>query len=421
MINFVDFFKNKLATPFLVLFLIVNFSLLVNIPIPFVYEFLNTSFLIFLFFFYIYIALFFYKNKQVSKLFILITIISLVPIIGVTQAMIHFDQPFIYGILAERVKVLAFGSLLIVFLLEKGLIELNQIKNSVIYFAFVFFSVLLILNIFVPAALIEDYDFVVKSASKGYRFKFDNSLVVILYFFSLAKCIQEKKFKYLILITLILFYFIFLYKARSLAFSVLITTSIYLVQKLKLYLLFSWSVILTFVLIFLIGIGYWFFPDQFTKIIELFTSAINVFIGGEITDSSAMSRVMQFDIAKEGVINHPFFGNGLISSRWEGGLRGLYGHFYPADIGWMGILYLYGIVGTLTYVIPFILTFIFAIKIRKLGKDNNTFISALIYTMLFFFVNSTTAGIFVKKVSIITFVFSLIYYYYYSLKSKEST
>ncbi|KAA3645143.1 MAG: hypothetical protein DWP98_11550 [Bacteroidetes bacterium] len=397
------------------------FSLLINIPIPFVYEILDLGFIVFLSSFFVYLTVKCFKTKQISRLYLLLLILSLVPILGAVQAMIYYNQPFIYGILSERLKVLAIGGLLIVNFLEKGLITLEQIKKTVLYLAFLILVVLLFLNIFVPGSTMEEYDFVVNTASKGYRFKLNNSLIVILFFYSLIVGVEQNKIRYLGLVLIILFYLTFLYKARSLTLSIIIATAFYLVQRVKFYRLISFGVIFTVVSTFIFAVAFVFFNEQIIKIAELFSSALSVFIGGEVTDSSALSRYSQYEIASEGIAKHPFLGNGFLSSRFGGGLTGLYGYFYPSDIGWMGTLYLYGILGTAIYIIPFILTAYYSFKIKKLNKKVDAFASAMVYTMLYFFIHSTTAGFFVKKLGIIIFVFSMVYYYYYSLKLKEVT
>lgn len=412
-------FKKYFAGPFLVLFILIVFSLLVNFPVPYVYLTLNTGFLIFLSLFFFYETMLVINSRQVSVFYLLMLLFSIVPIIGATQAYINYGQPIIYGLLAERTKVLAFGGLFIIYLLEKNLISLKILESVVLKSAVAVFSILLFLYFFIPTAVLEDYDFVISSVSKGFRIKLNHNLIVILYFYVLIAGVERKNRLYILLVVLILIYFIFLFKARSLTLSLLFASFLFALRQIKIFKFLSWGIIYSVIGIVGFSIGYFLFQEQFKLIFELFASAFNVFIGGVVTDSSALSRISQFEIAKNGLLEHPIFGNGFLSNQWQGGLRGWYGYFYPSDIGWMGTLYLYGIVGTLIFCVPFALTWRYSIKLSKKGLlKGQFFIRSLVYTMLYLFVHSFTAGFFVKKLGMVVFIFSLIYYYYYQSKDK---
>ncbi len=416
---FKNAFQKYFAGPFLVLFLLLTFSLLVNLPIPFVYVTLNTSFLVFLLLYFLYETILVFKKKKVSKFYLLVLLFMVVPTIGTIQAKIYFGQPVFYGILAERTKIMAFGGLLIIFLLERGIISFSKIESIVLKTAAGVFGLLLLLNIFVPSSVADEYDFVINSVSKGLRIKLNHGLIVILYFYALIAGIEKKNRWYISLVLLILFYLVFIFKARSFTLSLLIASLFYLIKQIKVFKLLSWSIISLVIALVFFSLGYVFFEVQFLRIFELFSSAFNVFLGGEVTDSSALSRISQFEIANNGLKEHPIFGNGFLSIQWGGGLRGYHGYFYPSDIGWMGSLYLYGIAGTLIYCLPFILTWRYAKGFTKDGfLKGKYFLSALIYTMFYLFVHSFTAGFFVKKLGIIVFVFSLIYYCYYNMKDQ---
>ncbi len=411
--------KKYLSTPMFVALLLVVFSLLINVPIPFLYTALNQ---LALFSFVLFLGFYTMKSlgkKRASRLLILTLLLLIVPVFGAIQANIYFGQPLIYGLLAERVKLFATAGIVSLVMLENGFLDFKKMEQIVIRMAIVIFFLLFILNVFIPPELFEQYDFVIKTASKGYRYKLNQSLIVILYFYSLIRYVSEKDKKYLLMVLLILFYLVFLYKARSLTLSLVLASSFYLVQKVKLQSFIYSTIISVTALSILFYIGLILFPNQLNLVGTLFKSALNVFIGGEVTDSSAMSRISQFEVASTGIANHPIFGNGFLSSQWNNGWEGKYGHFYPSDIGWMGALYLYGIVGTLILCIPYFLSLKYALDLKKRKVEASHFVQGLFYTLLYFFIHSATAGFFVKKLGIIVFIFSLLYYHYYTNTEKK--
>lgn len=185
---------------------------------------------------------------------------------------------------------------------------------------------------------------------------------------------------------------------------------LFLIRNLSTLRLISFLSLFFICLIILSVAGLTFFSDLFNHISSLFSSAFNVFFGGNVTDASSQSRIQEFEIAKEGFLAQPFFGNGFLSSQWKGGFSGIYGHFYPSDIGWMGLLYLYGSIGVLIYFIPFVYAFYMSMK---KGIVKSPMVLALHYVFLYYLIFSLVAGLFVKKIGIIFFIFSLIYYNFY--------
>jgi hypothetical protein len=84
------------------------------------------------------------------------------------------------------------------------------------------------------------------------------------------------------------------------------------------------------------------------------------------------------------------FGNGDISHWWRGGYDVLIGHFYPTDIGWVGIIYVYGVAGLVFFNQQ--ATFL-ASYYRKLGAEKNqVFTKSLIAFLVYYLIHSITNG-----------------------------
>ena len=410
-------FREYISIPLLVLGLIMTFDLLSKIPIPFLYTTFNSFFLFSLALFFIYYTLSSISRNKISVLYLVTLLGLLVAVIGSIVGIFNYQQPFYIGILAERLKLIAVMGILIVYGLEEGWIRIERFQRVVIGTAFIFFLYLLSLYAFVPAEQFSDTAWVIDSSSKGYRFKFNHTLVVILFFYSMGKGLIENNKKYLILIFLIPFYFIFIYKARSLALSLILASLVFLYKRIRVSRLLV--IINLTVILLLVGItaGALLFPEKMLKVAGLFSSALSVFTGGEGTDASSISRITQTNIAWDKFLERPIFGNGFVSTQWNGGFSELYGHFHPSDIGWVGSLFLYGIIGTLILSIPYILGFSYS---RRIKNQNDIFYTAFSYTLLQLFIHSAVAGLFVKKLGIVVFVFSVVYFYYHKQKKAVS-
>lgn len=405
----------------LAILIMATFNLLINIPIPFVYSSINSLVIIGFSFFIFFRSIHSIKTKKISKLHLFMLLFMLVPLWGAVQAFQIHQQPLFFGILSERLKMLSVIGFFLVFLLETKWLKIEELFKATIISAGIIFGVLFFLNVFVPSTVISDFDFVINSASKGYRIKLNQTLIVFLFFYSISKASERNGTNYVILASTIVIYFFFIYKARSLTIALLICALFYFIINQKLYKTVSFTIVFIAISALLFGIGYLIFPEKIGHVISLFFSAFNVIIGGEVADASALSRSTQSEIALEGFFNHPFFGNGFLSSRWNDGHQGVYKHFYPSDIGWLGILYLYGIFGLIVFLIPFYWTIIIAFnQFKNKMHSNAPEISAAFYTMLFLFIHGFIAGYYVKKSGIILFFFSIIYYQYYKHKPNKN-
>lgn len=406
-------------TVFLSAIILVTFNLLVNFPISYVYTISNITFLVGLSVFFAVKTIDTIKNRKASYLYILMLLLLIVPLYGSIQSFLIYKQPILYGLLTERVKIFGLSGLLLLTLLEKRIVSLNKVRDHMLTWASILFVVLLILNFLVPKSILLNYDFVIDSISKGIRVKFNQTLIVFLFLYLIIKGSAKKNFLFILVALAILIYFIFIYKARSLAISMLLSGFVYFLVNQKVYKNVSLLIILASITTGFFFLAKLLIPEKVNLVLELFYSAFNVFLGGEITDASSLSRVTQVDIAMGGFKDHPFLGNGFLSSQWNDGFQGLYGHFFPSDIGWVGILYLYGVLGIFIYLIPFIWSLKMSISQRQRNSISSSyFVLACYYTILYLFFQNAIAGYFVKKVGIVMFFFALIYYNYYAEKTK---
>lgn len=398
-----------------VIYLLLTFDVFTRLPIPFLYEFSYFSFKAILLVFFLFYMVQSIKKRQINKLFFILLPIIIIPFISALKANQIYGQSFWLGMSAERSKIDFVIPILLVFLIERGSLSLGRVEKLVVNMSIIYLLVMLFVNLFVNPEVFANTNLVLSSQDKGVILKFSYYLVVFSFFYGYVKVLNERKFKYLAVIASSLFIFVVFAKARYLTVSILfcaLSHLIYLPFKKKVYFA-VFGVIFVLMLILITTV---FFPKEFATVVELFISAFNVVLGGEVMDNSAASRITQSEIAWQGIKEHPIFGTGLLSNRHNEGYLGMYNYFFPSDIGWLGSLFLYGIFGLLILKIPMILGIIYRYP-RHL--KNNTFLVSMRLFLLFFFIHSIVASYDVNKIGMFLFVFGILYCYRYQLNPNE--
>ncbi len=140
-----------------------------------------------------------------------------------------------------------------------------------------------------------------------------------------------------------------------------------------------------------------FSPETILVRLASFSDALAV-IGGaaQVDDWSAGARIQQFSIALSGIPDHLFFGHGHLSNSFNDGYGGLYGYFHPSDIGLVGVVFIFGGIGTLLLLCQYIFYFRFcskALKTLRL-KEDNSLLFAVASMLVIHSINSFTSGMF---------------------------
>ena len=105
----------------------------------------------------------------------------------------------------------------------------------------------------------------------------------------------------------------------------------------------------------------------------------------KISDPSIFVRLSEWDYAKKGFLEHPVFGNGLIRASQQVKLLDV-DYFYPSDVGLMGILYCFGLIGI------FIFLYL-SFRVFKSRPDKNlVLLSSIFYFCIFLIISSFKDG-----------------------------
>lgn len=408
--------RNWLTEFFFVVYLLLIFDVFTRLPIPFLYEVSYFTFKALLIVFLLYYVFQIFKTKRVNKLFFILLPIAFIPIISALKANQIYGQSFWLGMSAERSKIDFVIPILVVFLFERRYLSMVRIEKLIVKVSLIYLVAMLIINLFVNPEVFSNTNLVLSSQDKGVILKFSYYLVVFSFFYAYVKVLHERKFKYLTVIAASLFIFVVFAKARYLTVSIMICALSHLIylpfQKKVYFTVFGAIFVLVLTLVTTI-----FFPKEFATVVELFISAFNVVLGGEVMDNSAASRITQSEIAWQGIKENPIFGTGLLSNRYQDGYLGMYNYFFPSDIGWLGSLFLYGIVGFIILKIPMLLGIFYKYP-KPLKKD--AFLISMRLFLLFFFVHSIVASYDVNKIGMFLLVFGILYCYRYQSISNQA-
>ena len=374
-LRFIRFSKNRLLIPFIwIMYFVLCFRVLAKFPS-------NIFEILFLLVVGVVCMVSFRdmiegwsKGKANSFQFILLPLF-LLPFITALQANKEFNQPYWMGLFAQRQHFIIFAGYFLVIALKRKWIQLDQLKKYLIQSLFIIMFVMLFFSIFIDPMLFSDSEFVEFTLNKGWHYEFPSGIIANVIIYSMI---------------------------------VLLSTNNYVSLTRKLYYLVWGILLLSVVTIFA--------PDLISHYITIFGNASTIVTGDRTTEYSTNVRLAESAIAIKGFFKHPWFGNGHLSSQFNGGFSGIFGYFYASDIGILGNLFVYGILGTLLIYIPFFFTFKW---IGKLRYQKDPLLTTAQYCMLFIFLDMITAASNIKYIGIPSIFFGIIYYYRFYVVDKD--
>ena len=142
----------------------------------------------------------------------------------------------------------------------------------------------------------------------------------------------------------------------------------------------------------------------------MFRDLYSIMVHGETAVGKFSVRGYETDIAVAGFLENPIFGKGKISPKWfTGGFHTFHGYFYPTDVGLIGTLFLFGIIGTILIYSQFIFVAYYFLRIKH---KNSIFLQICLYYLLILFIDSISNGyLYLYSAHTLTIV-GIVYYYY---------
>lgn len=144
------------------------------------------------------------------------------------------------------------------------------------------------------------------------------------------------------------------------------------------------------------------FQERFQQLTGFFSESTKT-----IDDVSVLARTYEVDYAWKGFLAHPVFGNGMnrgsVITEIIPGIN-----FYVSDVGIVGILYAFGIVGMLFFLYQLKTTYGYYKRIRQI---QNSFCQAVVFYMIYLALNSVTTASYIINLSLYIFCITILILY----------
>jgi hypothetical protein len=420
MLNTASHTKLHPLVAYTLLFLIYTstFRIFATLPLESIHQSLSTFAILLLSGYYLISLFLNFRQSRITRLDVLMWVFIIVNFLAAYKGHEVFGQPYYYGIMAQRSVLLSLSGILLISLLNKGWITINQVEKSFLYISLSLLFIFYFFFLFVNPVKFTDAEFVAYSPIRGYRYRFQFALVIMLLFYSLFKISHEQKSRFVVVALMIVFYLIYFLQSRTTLVVLAITILIYfarnftLREKIRNTMIYGGLGFIAIALLFSLG-----YTSLFDKYHLLYQNVFNVFLGESPDEASSAVRFMEFNTALEYIQKNPLLGNGFISNQWNGGWHDLLGYFYPVDIGILGNIFVFGIIGTLVIYLPYF----FSLSMSRSVKTNNVFFKTCEYMLLFFFLCMFFSAVNIRDSSSIMFLVCLLYYFRYHYSPEQFT
>lgn len=353
---------------------------------------------------------------RINYLLLLIAPLLFYPFINALVAREVFGQPYQFGILAQRYHYYILGCFALIYVLRNNILSLEKLERWFIFSMYLMLFIMYVFYVFVNPAIFSGTEFVKLTGYKGWIYEFPNGVTAGLLIYSFIQFAKHRAIKHLPGFLLSLFFFVVYGQDRSqitfIVFVILLLVVFHLPLSRALVYLFSGALLITLLLTVVALV----LPDFISHYSELFSNALTLFTGEQTQEYSTNIRHVESEIALKGIAEYPWLGSGFLSSQWNEGYMQFYKYFYPADIGILGNLYVYGIIGTCCYYLPFFAAFGWMWTLRK---SNDALVLTSIYTLIFIFLDMQSAANNIKFIGIQAFFIGLLYYYRYYLPESD--
>ncbi len=342
----------------------------------------------------LYIAASLFNKRRLNTIvWYFLVLIAVIPFYSAYRASVEFGQPFVYGFLSERGWLIVGVGIWFYNILIKEKITLDTVESSFVIMAWaslLFFSLFILT--YDPNQLQGAYSeskMVNVTQDRGLRFKFQLYFITFGSIYYLVKYAVHRNFKDVILLLAFLAYVIFVVQGRTYMIFLGITFLLYFWFNFPLDKLIPVMIKLMFFVFLSVLLMLALMPDYVERMSYLFVQMFDVLQGKESLDTSANARIFQSEIVYSYFERNPlsiFLGTGSISNQWNHGYESIFGYFYPSDIGLLGGVFVYGMIGM---VFIFLIPMIICIKtIRLLPEENKVFIIALKYLLIYTVIKS---------------------------------
>jgi hypothetical protein len=304
----------------------------------------------------------------------------------------EFGQPLIYGFLAQRDMFMCLAGPYLYLSLRNGKVTLADLERAFVALIWICtISYFLLVNILDPRQYSDVHGFVVYHQLRGgYVFHFNALPVVLGVIYYLVKAIFHRRPTHVLATVFFISYILFVHMGRSLLVALLVSLAIMVLflihtrYRLRMLVWLVPAVVLGVLGLVLTA------SETLTSYGRLFDSASLVLEGQRSIDPSANARLWELAAAVRYIAKNPLTGSGELSYQWNGGFKTVMGYFYTADIGLVGIVFVYGVVGLVLVHLQYVWIYRFAKSVS--GVPEQEFLFAIKIFALYYFLNSIVTG-----------------------------
>jgi len=400
--------------------LFVNvFGVLIKSPISLIYLVFGGYPMLFvdLFFFLIFFGdSLFNKGGKFTRYEIWVVImLTYILLVSGLMANFYYEQPVFIGMKSEKSWLAILIGFIFFYLLKTKAIDLKIIKDALLFGAWLQLPIFLILLTTLNPNHYAGTLFVYCNTVKGgCQFEFDIFVFAFASIYYFIRFVRTNKLWYGLFAAIFFGYIFFINQKRGTSLALLGTLGLYFLLNLK------WDKIIVYtigVVIFFISAIltlYFFLPNILDRLILQYYDVYQVLTGHHVAEASAQARVRESAIAFKYFAKNDLswiFGNGKTDNDWAGQPPDL-DHYYPSDIGILGIIWQFGALGLLLGLYQYYLVFRHHRLIKFFRK--NSFYQAILYFLIFFLVRGIpTGGSWFDPGIAIASVFVAIHYFFY--------
>jgi len=349
---------------------------------------------------------FLFNRLEIYILFLIVY----VPLTSAIQSSSEFGQPLIFGLLAQRGIFVTGSSLILLHFYRKGYFVIRDIEYSLVFLAWLNLIACSLGLLFLDPEQFSDVPTFVTQETDIAKFKFSTEFIVFGFFYYAFSGFWLKSKTKSFLSLFFLSFYIFGSGTRTIIISLFITYLLLVIKWSSMRKVFTRVTTVMLTLSTYVFIFYLIDSDKFNHLIEKFIAAFQVVFTGQLgDDSSANARILEGYLALPFVIKNWFLGNGLVSNQWNGGFNSIFDYFYPVDIGLLGMIFIYGVLGAIIFCYQFKLAINYIYLLPNYGDENSNLISALKGVLLSCVISSVASGQFINYIEQDLILISILY------------
>lgn len=388
----------------ILLIVLIFFSLkyLQSTPVEDVFFRLQAVFFVAMFFFlFVYFSDLFVKHQKPDFLILYTSVLAFsVPIFSAMRSNDIFGQPYIYGLAAERNWLSLIFCIWLYYVVITERLTYPVIEKIFLLISGLSLVVFTFLKIYYSTGQVStDSSFVVNEQTRGVRLRFQYFFIDFGLIYLFIKSVKSPSFKVYAALMAYLIFALLVVQGRV---YILTMAFVFLIISLS-NLSFARFILFLFRLLFCLGVILlilnYMKPSFFDSMSELYLQMFKALISGVSEDDSSNARLIASDIILNQWGENLFgfwFGSGTVSHQFNDGYQSIFGYFYPADVGLLGGVFLYGVLGTVfVYLFPM---FFMVYKIKQSRNIDDIFIMSQRYLLIYYLINPNQGGLFFSYV-----------------------